>query len=259
MVRRAWWMGVVPLACVEKLPDTMEERIPAAVERAFERACDGAGCHEGAQAPRLVPFDVAVLDQNASDGKPYVAFDPDLSQSKIGELIVSGEMPPGGGADPADLAVILAWLAGVPFPPEDDSDTDEDMSAEETGSSTPSPVDETCAGPATASRPPAFTDVYPIFAARCATLGCHVGALAPVLDDAADAEASLLGKATRVDLAFVEPGRPEDSFLWLKLIAAESPAALEPFGANGGLPMPVGEALCAADLLRIYAWILGLP
>jgi hypothetical protein len=100
-----------------------------------------------------------------------------------------------------------------------------------------------------------------VFAASCATAGCHgapvtQAALGLVLDRTTPRDA-LVGRpvqsgswsAAQASLRLVEPGAPDRSALWLTL---EQGAAVP-----AELHMPVGERLSAAQRELVRRWILA--
>ena len=93
-----------------------------------------------------------------------------------------------------------------------------------------------------------------IFVPRCATAGCHGGnppAVAPTFD--ADASwAAVVGVQSdqAPSLSFVEPGKPEKSYLVAKL---RGTAAAE--GGSGARMPPNDAPVSDADLALIEAWI----
>lgn len=102
-----------------------------------------------------------------------------------------------------------------------------------------------------ADEPGFAADVLPLLKSRC--LMCHLpgaenGGLSLHPKTAYD---SLVGaKSTESGLLRVEPGKPEASYLYLKLTGEHLKA-----GGNGER-MPFGEpALPAADIERVRAWI----
>jgi hypothetical protein len=90
-----------------------------------------------------------------------------------------------------------------------------------------------------------------IFSTTCAVTDCHIGTEAPFgLDLSAGlAAGNLVGveSGQNGDFLRVEPGRPNDSYLYMKLTADER---------IGGDPMPaVGPPLSARQLTLIEDWI----
>ncbi len=99
-----------------------------------------------------------------------------------------------------------------------------------------------------------------ILVPRCASAACHSGnppASAPLSLDPDLAWASLVGQPAQQlpSMAQVEPGRPDQSYLLLKMRGIA--------GSAGGVatPMPVGDQpVSDGDLAAIEAWILnGAP
>lgn len=94
-------------------------------------------------------------------------------------------------------------------------------------------------------------EVQPILTANC---DCHTaGAPFPAELDLADGYANLVGVASTqaAGLDRIEPGVPDDSYLWLKLQGTHAAAG----GTGNPMPAPAG-GLDAGSLATIEAWIL---
>lgn len=97
--------------------------------------------------------------------------------------------------------------------------------------------------------------IQPIFDASCALSGCHAGVGATLGMDlsAGNAYAATVGVPASEDGAYdrIDPGAPDSSFLYLKLLAAPPSGAQMPYG---------GTPLDAVSLERVRQWILaGAP
>lgn len=101
--------------------------------------------------------------------------------------------------------------------------------------------------------------VYPIIEGRCSGssgVGCHFGDVAVVASmlDMSDVDTAYgeLVNVPSVQLPMfnlVEPGDPDNSYMWLKLL-----------GAGIGGQMPAGTcnpSLCEEEWTTIYLWIIG--
>lgn len=100
--------------------------------------------------------------------------------------------------------------------------------------------------------PATFTQVRAITDARCAVAGCHVDGVEPgdlrFDRDVEDLWEELLeDEAEEVELARVEPGAPEDSYMVQKLVLHAPPVGAQM--PIGGAPMP------AAEVQTIVRWI----
>jgi hypothetical protein len=101
--------------------------VPAAVQARFDMYCQNdATCHiaGGVQAPDLSPGGSAqgIMGSSAA-GMPYVTFG-DVENSWLAQKLLPGtpgQMPPIGHPQPTpeDVAIILGWIAGAPFPEEE--------------------------------------------------------------------------------------------------------------------------------------------
>lgn len=105
-------------------------------------------------------------------------------------------------------------------------------------------------GESTGEPPPSFgSDVEPILEANC---NCHYAG-APAELSFTDAYASLVNvPSTEAGLDRVEPGAPDDSYLWHKLSGTHIAAG----GSGDPMPAPAG-GLAAGSLAIIEAWISG--
>lgn len=106
--------------------------VPAEVQARFDTYCATPSCHNSpAVYPQLSPgASDAILDSMDQQGRiplvdignpsnSYLAIKmvPELNM----DLFAGSPMPVGGGMPPEDIAVILGWIAGAPFP---DGETD---------------------------------------------------------------------------------------------------------------------------------------
>jgi hypothetical protein len=105
--------------------------VPAAVQMRFDTYCqNNATCHVsgGAQGPDLSPSGSAQgIQGTGANGMRFVVFG-DVANSWLAQKLLPGtpgQMPPIGNPQPTaeDVAIILGWIAGAPFP-EGDTDTD---------------------------------------------------------------------------------------------------------------------------------------
>lgn len=106
-------------------------------------------------------------------------------------------------------------------------------------------------GGSTGEPPPSFgNDVQPILDANCS---CHFDA-APADLSFADAHENLVSVASTeaAGLARVEPGSPDDSYLWHKVNGTHASVG----GSGDPMPAPSG-GLDAGSLATIEAWISG--
>jgi mono/diheme cytochrome c family protein len=93
-------------------------------------------------------------------------------------------------------------------------------------------------------------DVQKIFSKRC--VRCHTGAAPPRgLLLTREKAGAVIGAASaeRPDLLLVDPGKPEASYLLMKVHGAEG---------IQGKQMPLGETLPADELKALEAWVAGL-
>jgi hypothetical protein len=137
--------------------------------------------------------------------------------------------------------------------PDDDTGTPETTGGPDPGSDTGSGEDEGSSGPGDSSgeAPLGFArDVQPILQASC---DCHVDA-APAELSFTDAYANLVDvpSTEAPGLDRVEPGAPDDSYLWHKLSGTHVAAG----GSGDPMPAPAG-GLDAGSLATIEAWISG--
>jgi hypothetical protein len=105
----------------------------------------------------------------------------------------------------------------------------------------------------TAAGSPTLDEVHSaIFATTCAGVGCHIGAFPGAgLDLTLDEGLldRLLAPSTQSELALIEPGSADDSYLFLKITGEHTLA-----GGSGTRMPPAGSALPSeqVDLLRDY-------
>jgi hypothetical protein len=227
-----------------------EDKVPAAVQAAFDESCATAGCHAngGAQVNLGPGASDALLTTMASTGDPFVVLG-DLEASYVarkilGRDITGGPMPlvEQSPNDPVNVAIILGWIAGAEF---DDGGGDGD------GDTGDGDGDVPCYAVAPVPMEPSFaTDVWPTLEARC-TENCHASmALNPHMPDAAGAFASLVGVASSNGMNYVTADVPDESYVWHKLSATHA------FVGGGGSSMPSGGQMCTVEMQTIYAWIL---
>jgi hypothetical protein len=245
--------GLVPaIGCgLEEIDDGGElDEIPPAVQRAFDQSCaTSSGCH-GSGASLVVlsaPESAAILTgTSASGGGSFVTLG-DLEGSYLaqkilgGSSIIGGVMPPSKQSDNDDVnaAIIIGWIAGVSIANGGDGDGDGDGDS-----------DLQCFVTAPVPATPSFAaHIWPVIEARC--MACHL-ASEPLMPDAATAHANLVSAPAMAAMAdYVEPGSPDQSYLWHKLTGTFS--SIE---GGGGSTMPLGSALCPEEFQAIYAWIL---
>ena len=103
--------------------------VPAAVQLRFDMYCqNNATCHVsgGPQGPDLSPSGSAQgIQGTGANGMRFVVFG-DVANSWLAQKLLPGtpgQMPPIGNPQPTpeDVAIILGWIAGAPFP---EGDTD---------------------------------------------------------------------------------------------------------------------------------------
>lgn len=109
-----------------------------------------------------------------------------------------------------------------------------------------------------------FADVEPIFQTNCVE-GCHEpGGLWPTFDMSGDTHAAIVevtGPTQGTQCNLVEPGAPEDSYLWHKIAGTHAMSC-----GGSGLQMPAtddlmgSDPLSQADMDLVEDWILaGAP
>lgn len=102
-------------------------------------------------------------------------------------------------------------------------------------------------------------EVQPIYTQRCAYAGCHI---APIPAEGLDLSAGVSYDATvnvpssqQPDLDLVEPGSPDRSYLWQKIMPPPGSSLVQmPLGCPG-IP-PNGGCLTAMESAAIEQWIL---
>ena len=197
----------------------------AAAQAIFEDNC--TACHDSSEDLNLE--DVGALVGVASStgkllidpGNPNASY---LYLKMIGAEGIDGESMPLGD-DPlpdADLGVVQGWIASLPAPepaPEPEPEPEQDgelLAAAQTI------LDDNCTG-------------------------CHDASADLNLEDAG----ALIGLASTTGKSLVNPGDPNSSYLYLKMVGAE--------GIEGE-SMPMGDdPLPAAELGAIQAWIASVP
>ena len=93
-----------------------------------------------------------------------------------------------------------------------------------------------------------FTQVQDVFAASCS---CHMGGQYPNLSPNA-AYASIVGAASSSGLPLIDPGNPDNSYLYLKVTGTP--------GISGSRMPAGGPYLTDAQLQAVAAWITrGAP
>lgn len=238
---------------VERLPtDGTTDALPRSVDAALTRACaTDAACH----APGSPFVVLAGASPSALRDGGYVqrgSLEGSTLAVKILGLpgITGGRMPPDTNpADPNDLALIVAWIAGID-PEDGGGDTGGSSDGGGTTTGTPEPTD--CLEGQSLSSPPTFAELWPMIEAQCSnSTACHAGTQPPVMVDAASAYTNLVDATNATDLTFVTPGSPDDSYLWHKLVGTHMAAG------GVGSRMPLGTPLCEEGLVGVYAWILG--
>ena len=101
---------------------------------------------------------------------------------------------------------------------------------------------------------PTFTDVYEeILSVRCAKSGCHLDSRTPAMTSAQATYDNLVGRASSHGLNYIQPGSPDSSYLYLKIIPDD-------IGRQGTARMPRdGENtgyLSTSQIETIRDWIL---
>ena len=245
------------MLCIVKTQDPVAgdpggSSIPAEVEAAFVGSCALSGCHDAgtrAGGLSLAAADLESLVGKPSSGSPlplvvlgdvhgsYLAIKmlPDDVISTNGLERTGARMPTTQDYANPNNATILAWIAGAEFPDAGSTDTDTDTS---TGDGVLN-----------------FDDIAPILVEKCS---CHQ--VSP--DEATNgsvsfpAAADLIGVPS-VDVPtmnLVEPGEPENSYLWHKLEDTQASVM------GSGAKMPLGAPLTDGELMLIEDWILaGAP
>ncbi len=99
------------------------------------------------------------------------------------------------------------------------------------------------------------TDVAPLLSANCATIGCH---LAPFANEGLDlfTPENVRGQtvgvpSTQSSLLRVVPGRPSQSYLWLKLLGTQASV-----GGSGSRMPSAAQGLDDDELAQVRAWVL---
>jgi len=96
-----------------------------------------------------------------------------------------------------------------------------------------------------------YQQVLPVFEATCSP--CHLGTLTPSADlDLQHSDSTVGIQHGPTGLALVEPGIPEESYLWLKMIDEH----LDVSGGDG-TTMPPTAVLDEAEFDLVRRWILG--
>lgn len=94
------------------------------------------------------------------------------------------------------------------------------------------------------------TQVQPIFSSNCATPGCHGQGAPRVMLVEGMAYGNIVDQPSSAGPDYIEPGSPDDSYLYSKITGAP----------GAGQRMPVGGMLSEADIQTIADWILaGAP
>ena len=92
------------------------------------------------------------------------------------------------------------------------------------------------------------SDIQPVFDLSCATSGCHRAGHSTSLDLSGGSSYSNLINVRSMNYAplkLVEPGKSEDSVLYLKIVGS----------SETGSKMPPGGTLSDASVANIRAWI----
>jgi hypothetical protein len=222
--------------------------LPPRVAEAFDATCAKGSCHDGEVWPQLTNDEERVSFAEEVNGLPLVAVG-DLEGSYLGRKILAADgiegdpMPPviKSETDAENTAVIVGWIAGASFesfpePWDVDDDADEPLPCVSR-----SPLPE---------RPEFSADVWPILETYC--VSCHEHGLGGLTLRTSDDEANMVGIAGGRGLVLVEPGSPDDSYLWHKVLGTHA------LVGGAGARMPGGRGLCPDDVELVYRWILSL-
>jgi len=198
------------------------------------------GCHVERNRGGLSMRSYALLAKGSENGPVIVP--GSAQQSRLIEVLTSGEMPPNGDQLPeADTAKIAAWInAGAPFDGRNPA-APLVLDAPKTTSDPNAPPPPDVGRPSGEETVSFAGDIAPILIANCT--GCH-GA---TQGSAQLRMHTILGLLTGgASGAVVEPGKPEESLLLAKLRGT----------APDGQRMPLRRAaLEPADINRIETWI----
>jgi hypothetical protein len=213
----------------------------------------GDGANIGQLVAALAATTAAALPTNAtSEGRRCAAAKLRATAKEAGAVVACAARVAGNGsaADPACLTAAQQKQAAAFAAAEvrGQCATSADASA------IAADVQGFEAAMATQMSPPPVSfssDVQPIFDARCATAGCHVGPTpAQGLDlTTGQAWVQIVGRPSgeKLRLRRVQPGDPMRSYLYQKLVGAAGLA---------GVPMPnSGGALAAEQIQVIATWI----
>jgi len=277
--------------------DGGEETMPLYVAEAFGRACGTSACHGGTVSPSLTT-DTApgiVGADAAAGGLPLVVLG-DLQASYIaikmlddslvdGSLRVGDAMPPPGQTvDPADLTIILGWIATTAPTAGDAGSGDESSGGGAVCGDGVIDEGEACDGTelgdatcisegfadgtiacasdctldvsaCTCAEVPAdlshASDIEPLWASSCALTGCHVpDATAPDLQTDAYTTLTEEGSTVLAGADWVVPSDPDQSYVFLKIAGRQA----ELGGGGGQMPYPPG-VLTACEAELIEGWI----
>lgn len=237
--------------------------IPPEVRTAFEESCGKAGCHSpGAYAPGLAGAELNGILTGASNGIPYVTLGdtansyiaivmlPDPVLNALGIERTAPRMPFDQDFLNPNNQIILSWIAGAEFeggddPTTGDPGTDTDTGDTDTGTDTDTgePLE------------PTFANVQAVLDVNCS---CHFtpagagnGNFGMTMGDSYSEIVEV--KSPSTDLNLIEPNKPEESYLYLKLAGGFE----EVSGGTGTLMPPVMGLKDQAQIELIEAWILA--
>jgi hypothetical protein len=247
--------------------------VPPEVQAAFDGSCAFPGCHGGGSPAGGLSLeegqsDAAIGGGTSNSTLPLIEIGnidgsylaqkmlPEESRAD-GVSISGGQMPPGGG-DTTNVAIILAWIAGANVDGAGSSGEDESTGGDgdgdgDGGSAGDQPAP--CYGPMETPNDVLFADhIYPIFQATCDQSMCHdegsMTAIAFPPDDPAGAAAQIVSVVWNDPMMYIDPGSPDNSYLWHKLAGTH----IEVGGSD--FRMPFGGQLCTDDILLINKWIV---
>jgi hypothetical protein len=236
--------------------------IPPAVRAAFEESCGKVGCHApGGVAPVLAGAELNGILTGASNGVPYVTLGdtansyiaivmlPESVLSALGLTRTVPRMPADQDFLNPNNQIILSWIAGAEFeggadPTTGDPTTDTDTG--DTDTTTGEPVE------------PTFANVQALLDKYCSLChglpaGAGNGNFSMTMGDS---YGDIVGvKSPSTDLNLIEPNKPEESYLYLKLAGG-----FEEVGGVGTLMPPATGLADQAQIDLVKEWILaGAP
>jgi hypothetical protein len=227
-----------------------EDGVPPRVQEAFDRNCAVSGCHDSTASGGLNLLreeSASIIDGETPNSEiPLVALGDVqgsylalklLASAPDSDGIVGDPMPRGGGGDPADIAIILGWIAGANLP-------------------------SGVAGELT------FDDaIWPIMEASCTCHNSEGGqaGLSLMEDNAFDNTVGVLhesamtadqdgdGEQEPEPMSYFEPQAVTHSYIWYKLTGTQKSIV---GGGGGQMPPGTSSALKGGDLATIRSWII---